>query len=62
MHRQPRNLGARLEALLDERDHLRIKINLAEDQGISSDVVVELRRRLLLLDKQIMDRWSTPEA
>jgi hypothetical protein len=56
-------IGPRLEALLDERDHLRIKINLAEE-GSATDqqLLAEMRRQLVNLDYQILKQWRTPDA
>lgn len=59
--RQSSGKGPRLEALLDERDHLRIKINLAE-QAEGSAVVMEMRRRLIQLDKDIIKHWGKANA
>jgi hypothetical protein len=56
-------VGPRLEALLDERDHLRIKINLAADKAdLDGEELVEMRRRLVNLDRQILKHWETPNA
>jgi len=61
----PRHLsdrGPRLEALLDERDHLRIKINLAQDDPINGEELAQMRRQLLTLDREIMKQWGSPNA
>lgn len=59
MVRKPVTVGPRLEALLDQRDHLRIKISLAEEDDTD---VGELRRLLFELDRAILKHWETPES
>ena len=55
--------GPRLEALLDERDHLRVKISLAEeDRQFDAVKLTEMRRRLLHVDHQIIEHWGSPDA
>lgn len=55
--------GPRLEALLDQRDRLRVKINLAEHDGRTSDYdLTDLRRKLLLIDHAIIQQWENPGA
>jgi hypothetical protein len=61
MARQPSDKGPRLEALLDERDHHRIQINLAE-QAEGSPPVMEMRQRLIQLDKDIIKHWGKANA
>ena len=51
----------RLGALLDERDHIRIKISLMEEHDANGEVFA-LRQRLIALDKEIMSRWAEPPA
>jgi len=58
MARKPLIRGPRLEALLDERDHLRIQISMVE--GEHNEAVVDMRRRLLELDREIVRHWSRP--
>lgn len=58
MARKPTVRGPRLEALLDERDHLRIQISMAE--GEHSEAVHRIRRRLVELDREIMRHWRRP--
>jgi hypothetical protein len=58
MVRHTRDIGPRLEALLDERDHLRIKISVAEDDHCEE--VVVMRRRLFELDREIPKLWGDP--
>ena len=60
MARKPRNAGPRLEALLDERDHLRIKISMAEENGKAQ--LTELRRQLLYLEQEIEQQWGDTGA
>jgi len=61
--RKPIEVGPRLEALLDERDHLRIKINLAENSPEAlPEELKALRRRLFDLDLQISKQWEAPSA
>lgn len=63
LYRKPRLEDPRLEKLLDDRDHLRIKINLAEAAGATHpDAITEMRRQLIGIEKQILDRWSGPNA
>ena len=52
-------MGPRLETLLDERDHIRIKISLMEDHD-AEGAVFGLRQRLVALDKEIMKHWAEP--
>jgi hypothetical protein len=61
--RKPSNLGPRLEALLDERDHLRIQISLAEDNaGAEPREIAALRLQLVALDQQILRRCEEPSS
>lgn len=53
--------GVRLEAMLNERDHLRVQIKLAEQSGVDPELL-EMRRKLLQLDKEIMQRWGETDA
>jgi hypothetical protein len=62
MHRIQPEDNPRLEALLDERDHLRIKISLAEDDPMAMAEILVMRRRLLELDHQISKDWGNPYA
>jgi hypothetical protein len=55
-------LGPRLEKLLDERDHVRIKIKLAEEQEVNGEDLALLRRHLVNLDHQILKHWERPDA
>ena len=62
MHRKQKPHGPRLEALLDERDHLRVKISMANDSAHGDSAEVELLlKRLHELDKEIAVRWGKPE-
>jgi hypothetical protein len=56
------SVGPRLEALLDERDHLRIRISLDVENPDASDKVALMRRRLLELDREIIKHWGTDES
>jgi hypothetical protein len=56
MVRKTVDRGPRLEALLDERDHLRVKISLAGDQ--TGEEIFAIRRRLVELDRQITRHWG----
>jgi hypothetical protein len=47
---------------LDERDHLRIKISLAEDRPAPPAELAEMRRRLVDLDLAIDKHWKAPRA
>lgn len=60
MVRKPSEMGPRLEALLDERDHLRIKVSMAGDER--GEEVVTWRRRILELDREITKHWGAAEA
>ena len=60
-HPKPR--GPKLETLLDQRDGLRDKISLAENDGHSSDYDLgDLRRRLVIIDHAIIQQWDDPSA
>lgn len=59
MQERPGPLPPRLEAMLHERDLLRIEINLASEHGETD--VAELRRRLLLLERDIVKFWGSPD-
>jgi hypothetical protein len=57
MHRTTNNVSPRLEALLDERDHLRIQINLAEHgQEVDPAILAAAHHRLAVIDQQIKER------
>lgn len=57
-----RTPSPQLEALLDRRDHLRLKINQAESRGnLAEHELAEPRSELLLLDRKIMRQWGDPE-
>ena len=56
MVRKPSQIRPRLEALLHERDHLRIKVSMAEDER--GEEVVDWRRRILELDREITKHWD----
>lgn len=59
----PKPHGPRLEALLDQRDRLRLEINLAQGGGRATDYDVgDLRRKLLLIDHAIIQQWEDPSA
>ena len=60
MNRSPNVVGPRLEALLDERDHIRIKISMAEEEKQTELAV--LHQRLAELDHMILKQWSDPAA
>jgi hypothetical protein len=62
MARRETLVGPQLETLLDERDHLRIKINLAEGNAATAADVADMRRRLVELDREILKRWQSPSA
>ena len=57
MDRTARPEDPRLEALLDERDHLLIEISLAADaEAPDADAIDALHRRLAMLEQQIARR------
>ena len=58
MAREPRQIDPRLEAWLDERDHLRIKINVAEGSAEHGEPLALLRRRLVEVDHMIIKQWG----
>lgn len=63
MVRKPTGIGPRLETLLDQRDHLRIKISLAEDNPDSlPEEMTVFRQALFELDRQILKQWGAPNA
>lgn len=63
MPRRPREPGPRLEALLDARDHLRIRINMIENgESEEAHLLGELRRQLLQTDRDILKYWDGPKA
>jgi hypothetical protein len=62
MYRKTPLIAADLQQLLDERENLRIQISLAEDQAGLSDDVVAMRRRVLELDRAIMNHRTAPDA
>ena len=50
--------GQKLESLLDERDHLCVTLNLANDSGQADpDQIKAIRLRLALLSHEIDDQW-----
>lgn len=54
------NRGPRLDALLDERDHLRIQVSLADNSGHGNfNELKDARLRLAVLDEEIDDHWSS---
>jgi hypothetical protein len=59
MTREPTSVGPKLEALLDQRDHVRVKISLAMS-GPETERLTELRRQLFELDRKILKNWETP--
>lgn len=59
MVRNMPNRGARLEASLDERDHLLVRLSLEDNSGHGDpDELKEIRRRLAVLAREIDDQWS----
>lgn len=49
-----------LERLQDKRDHLKIKLNLAEDSGVQdADQIRRLRRSLQMLEVALAERSRT---
>ena len=62
MHRQSA-AGPRLEALLVERDYLRIKLLLAEQKpGVEPGELTATRAELVLLEREITKNWKNPNA
>lgn len=63
MQRKPTPHGPRLEALLDERDHLRIQISLADNGGaVEPQILAQARQRLSELEREIREQWCSPNA
>lgn len=63
MERQQLQIAQRLEALLDERDHLFIKISLAQDRlAPGSEEIVSMRKQLIELEKTINQSWKNPNS
>jgi hypothetical protein len=62
MTRRSPLIAAKLEELLDERVHLRIKISLTEDQPGFSENVMKMRLRVVELDRAIIDHRPAPDA
>lgn len=58
-----RSQDQKLEALLDERDHLQVKISLAGDAtGPDADELHELTTRLAKVESEIAARWRNGSA
>ena len=55
MIRKPTVGGRRLDALIDERARLRIRISWAE-----GGQAIDLRRRLSYLEQEIEQQWGDP--
>jgi hypothetical protein len=63
MTRARKPQGPKLEALLDQRERLRVKITEAENDGHSTDYDLgDLRRRLLMIDNAVIRQWDDPNA
>jgi uncharacterized protein YdcH (DUF465 family) len=62
VERKQTSPGPRLEKLLDERDHLRIQINLAEEGHLKGEELADLRRQLVSLDYEILKHWEQPQS
>jgi hypothetical protein len=56
-----RRVGPRLEALLGERDQVRIDISRADAPGADPRRLSELQRQRSGLDLRILKGWETPE-
>ena len=62
MHRLPA-VGPRLEALLADRDHLRIKLHLAlQRQSPDPEELAALRVELALMEREINKHWKNTNA
>ena len=60
---KPTSLGPRLEALMDERDHLHIQISLAaEAQKPDADQLDSMQKRLLQIEDEIARSRHRPNA
>jgi hypothetical protein len=58
--RKPHPDAPRLEALLDERDHLRIQIHLADVNGSSDpEALKALKAELLAIEQKIDKHWRS---
>lgn len=59
--RKPVEPNRRLEALLDERDHLHVQISLEADAPqASADRIDAMSRRLRQVDADIVRFWKRP--
>lgn len=59
MYRKERSFGPRLEALMDERDHLLIQISMERDsQRPSPDKIEMLCKKVAQIEDQIRRDWS----
>jgi hypothetical protein len=60
MPRNSSSIGPRLEALLDERDQLRVQISLAaDDPSVDQETILTKRLRLKELERDIAKHWRT---
>jgi hypothetical protein len=61
MQQKPRPGDPRLETLLDERDHLIIKISLAADDvaRASADEIEAMHKRVAQIETIIAQKWSS---
>lgn len=63
MTRQPPRTSRKLEALLDERDHLRITISLEADRADAEpEKLMSMSRRLALIEREIFAEGKISEA
>ena len=59
MYRKNPEFGPRLEALMDERDHLLVAISLERDASPSdADKLEAMHRRVAQLESEIMRNWG----
>ncbi len=63
MRRKAVAIGPQLEAMMDERDHLHIKLSMALDSPAPSfDDVESIQSRLAHLDSEIGKIWGKSNA
>lgn len=63
MNRQPPRFGPKLEALMDERDHLLVTVSLERDRSSSDpDKLEALHRKVIQLENQIKRDWGELHA
>ncbi len=62
MRRKAVQIGPLLEAMMDERDHLLIKLSMAQDSPAPSFDVESIQCRLAHLGSEIAKIWGKSDA